>query len=285
MLTSHFSVDWAALDWENMGINWSSAYEAGQAAKTAAAAAPVATTAAAAAPATTTPATTVASSSGSSLVSDVADLWDGLIGLANDLTSFGEATASSGSDVDKIGNIGNAQGSNMIKVSSTEGYQYTNNFINTSGSKMTVVIWNKAFSTTGNAADAEANLGSCVAPKTPALTFVLAPGANQIVAFQEDSQVGWAQAVSAIAESGAFATSWGEANFCSTGSGYDLSAIMNAAGNNYKMAISSVEAPQCTSDMTQNFWLTASDPVGDSNGSCYIAQSTATLTTTMGGTV
>ena len=277
-----------------MGIDWTSAYEAGQAEKTAAAAAaaaPVATTAAAAVAVATTAAAAAAqvpaSSSGSSAVSDVADLWNGLVGAANSLTSFGQSTPSSGSEVSYIGNIGYpVEGSNMMKVASTNGQKYTNNFINTSGSKMTVVIWNKAASQgLKNPLNAEANLGSCIAPVTPALTFALAPGANQIVAFAENTQIGWAQATGSKAASGAFATTWGEANFVSTGSGYDMSAIMNAAGNNYNMAISSAEAPACTSDMTQNYWLTASQPIGNSDGSCYIAQSTATLTTKMGGTV
>ena len=279
MLTSHFSVDWAALDWENMGINWSSAYEAGQAAKTAAAAAPVATTAAAAAPATTT-APSVSTSPENSIISDVKGLWDGVVGVANDLTSFGAASGSSGTAGDNyVGNVGNPYGSNIIKVASTAGYQYTNTFVNTQSKTITVNIWNKVGS------DGQALSGSALAPKDTTLTFTLAAGASQVVAFMENSQVGWAEACSDLAASGAFATSWGEANFASGGSGYDMSAIMNSAGNNYNMAISSVEAPQCTSDMTQNYWLTASEPIGNSDGSCFIAQSTATLTTKMGGTV
>jgi hypothetical protein len=290
-------VDWAALNWDDMGIDWSSAWAAGQATKTSAAvaeatAATVATTTAAAAvvAATTSAAAakaTTSSTSGtsSSVSSGLATLWNDLVGLSNDLESFGTAiTAASGSEVSYVGNIGSPQGANIIKVSSRSGYDYTNEFINTSGESMTIVVWNKAFSKTGKVADAEANLGSCVAPVTPILTFALAKGESQIVAFQENSQVGWAQATSSLAESGAFATAWGEANFVSTGCGYDLSAIMNPDGNNYNMSISSTEA-SCISDMTQNFWLTDSQPIGDSDGSCYIAQSTATLTTRMGGTV
>lgn len=289
-------VDWAALDWENMGIDWSSAWAAGQHSSTAAAVvaastptsvAPVvaATTTAAAVVATSTPkaAATTTSSSSSSLESSIAGLWNDLVGISNHLKSFGTAiTSSSGSEVSYIGNYGSPQGSNMIKVSSRTGYDYTNEFINTSGESMTVVVWNKAYDA-GNGV--EANLGASVAPKTPILSFALAPGESQIVAFQENSQVGWCQAVSDIAESGAFATTWGEMNFVSTGSGYDVSAIMNPNNNNYDMTITSAEAPQCTSSRTQNFWLTETDPVGDSNGSCYIAQSTATITTKMGGTI
>ncbi|KUJ24322.1 uncharacterized protein LY89DRAFT_17710 [Mollisia scopiformis] len=287
-------VDWAALDWNDMGIDWSSAWAAGQhtstsAAVVAATEAPVATTTAAAVVAATSSATsaqaTTTSISGTSS-SSLTTLWDDLVGLANDLTEFGSAvTTSSGSEVSYIGNIGSPQGSNMLKVDSRTGYDYTNEFINTSGETMTVVLWNKAYSKTGAVDDAEANLGSCVAPVTPILTFALAAGESQIVAFQENSQIGWAQAVSDIAESGAFATTWGEANFVSTGCGYDVSAIMNPNNNNYDMTITSTEAADCTSSRTENMWLTASDPVGNSDGSCYIAQGTATMTTQMGGTV
>jgi len=291
-------VDWNALNWNDMGINWSSAYAAGQESSTVApVVAPVATTAAPApvvasstpvaapAPAATTSAST---SSSNSIVSDAESLFDGLVGLANDLVAFGEATASSGSDVGKVGNIGSPQGSNMIKASSIEGYQFTSNFINTSPSSITVVLWNKGYSNDGSASNAEANLGSCVAPETPALTFALAPGANQIVAFQDDSQIGFAQATSSRAASGAYATTWGECNFDSTGSGFDMSAIMNPNGNKYAMAISAVETP-CISDPTQNYWYAANNnpedpqPFGSSDGSCYIPGSSATLTVKMGG--
>lgn len=59
----------------------------------------------------------------------------------------------------------------------------------------------------------------------------MARGESQIVAFQEDSQVGWAEATAAKTASGAFDTTWGEANFQAGGSGYDMSAIMNSAGD------------------------------------------------------
>jgi hypothetical protein len=170
----------------------------------------------------------------------------------------------------------------MIKVSSTSSYDFTNEFINTSGETISVFIWNKAYSPTGDAANAKANMGAFVAPKTPTLSFVLAPGASQIVAFQDDTQISWAEATDTIRADGSFGTSWGEANLCSTGSGYDLSAIQNESGNTYNMAISSVES-ECISDPTQNYWLTEAQYFG--SGSCYIAQSTAHLTTKMGGSM
>lgn len=277
-------VEWSNLDWDAMGINWSSAYEAGKTSKTAAAA-PVATTSAqkAPAPATVTPApakTTASSSVADDVKSVVNELFDGVIGVSNSRTTFGQSTASSGQAGDfYTGNTGSPYGSNIIKVDSTSGYDFTAKFINTQSSSITVNCWNKVGS------DGQPLSGSALAPKDTSLTFSLGPGASQIVAFQDNSQVGCAQACSSIAESGAFATSWFEGNLASGGSGYDLSAIMNAGGNNYDMSITSVEAPDCTSDMTQNYWLTATEPIGNSDGSCYIAQSTATLTVKMGGTV
>jgi len=282
-----------------MGINWSSAYEAGQHTSTVApVTAPTPTPAVhvvATSSATPTPTAAAKSDAASpvdsivnNVVSDVATLFDGLVGLANSLVSFGEAAIGSGSEVQAIGNIGSPQGSNMIKVPSAAGYQFTNEFINTSPQPMTVVIWNKAYSQSGNVDDADPNLGSCIAPETPTLTFALAPGESQVVAFMDETLIGWAQATSAKTASGAFDTTWGEASFRSTGSGYDMSAIMNSAGNNYDMAISSSETP-CISDPTQNYWFAANNnpedpqPVGSSDGSCYVPGSSATLVTKMGG--
>jgi hypothetical protein len=274
-----------------MGIDWAAAYAAGQ--HTSTTVAPVSTTAAPVVPTTTTaaaPVATTASTSTNNIVSDVensvATLFDGLVGLANNFVAFGEATLSSGTDVDKIGNIGIPQGSNCIKVSSTAGYQYTNNFINTSGAPLTVVLWNKAYSPTGNAADAQANMGAFVATKTPTLTIALAPGASQLVAFQEDTQVGWTVATSATTAAGAFDNTWGEGNYASDGCGFDVSAIVNTAGNNYDMTISAAEVSEISAaNPPTNCWLTADDPVGDSNGSVFIPASfgTCTLTTKLAG--
>ncbi|KAH6669414.1 putative allergen Asp f 4 [Halenospora varia] len=275
------------IDWNNLGIDWSSAWAEGQKTKTAAPA--VATSAAAkatgavfaeakksSATATATSAkATSTSSSGSN-----SGLWKGIKGVSNDRTSFGSTSGTSvGSEVSYVGNYGSPYGSNIIKVDSVGSNKYTNTFTNSQSSTITVNIWNKVGS------DLLANSGQALAPKDTTLTFTLAPGASQVVAFAENTQIGWAQACDNIAASGAFATTWGEANFVSTGCGYDVSAIMNSAGNTYNMSISSTEAPQCTSDMTQNFWLNDKTPVGTSDGSCYISAGTCTMKTVMGGNV
>jgi hypothetical protein len=276
-----------------MGIDWSSAWAAGQHSSTAAPA-PAATEAPAASVAAA-PATTTSVSSGSSdgisssvdsVVNDLKDLWDGLVGCSNGRTSFGavqdtlpdcaECTTALGDNYP--GNFGNPWGSNMMKVDSTAGNDFTNTFINTQSKTITVNIWNKVGS------DMKILSGASRAPKDTALTFTLAPGASQVVAFMENSQIGWAEPCSALTFPGSYQTTWGEAQFRSDGSGYDVSAINNP-NNDYDMTITSQEAPACTSDRTQNFWLNDHTPVGGSNGSCYIAQSTAHLTTKMGGRV
>jgi hypothetical protein len=288
-------VNWNTLKWDDMGIDWASAYAAGQ--HTSTSTTPVATPPPVVTPATTTPAaapaathTNAPAAAAGAVFSEAKSAFSGLVGMANGLTGFGSATASSGSEVGAIGNIGDAQGSNMFQCDSTAGQDFTITFINTSGAAMTIVIWNKAYSPTGKAADAVANLGASMAPKHPALTINLAPGEKGIAAFMAGTQGAFAQATDRIAASGALATCWGEFNFLSGGSGYDMSAIMNSLGNTYSMTMTSEEAPQCTSDPTQNYWTTdtgtpAGTPIaiGDSNGSCFIAQSTAHLTVKMGG--
>lgn len=282
------SVNWSDLPWNDMGIDWAAAYAAGQHTSTVA---PVPTTTAAPAPVvptTTTAAAPVATTKASSIVSDVentvAGLWNGLVGVSNALTSFGASTAASGSTGDNYyGNCGSPYGSNVIKVSSPSGYQFTNTFVNTQSVSITVNIWQKV------GPDGQPLSGSALAPTDTTLTFVLAPGASQTVAFQDNTQVAFAQAVSAFTASGAYATTWGENNWSSTaGCGFDVSAIMNPAGNNFDMTISAKEVPDISAaSPATNMWLTANDPVGGSDGSVYIPGSigSCTLTTTLGGTI
>jgi len=249
------------------------------------------TTAAVEAPATTTSeapkaasSSAVATSSPSS-GSDVTTPFSSIVGMANKLTSFGSATKAFGEIIGKAGNIGSPQGSNMIKVSAVGDYKYTNTFENTSGKPMTIMVWNKAFERNGVT---ETNLGAMMAPTQPSLSITLAAGESQVVAFQEDTQAGWAQATTDIHMSGAFETTWAEANYISTGCGYDVSAIMNKHGNTYDMEMSAKET-SCVSNMVQNLWIArngnAEDPVpvGDSDGSCYIPAGKCTIHTKMGG--
>jgi hypothetical protein len=177
----------------------------------------------------------------------------------------------------------------MMLADSVGSNDFTITFINTSPEAMTVAVWNKAFSRDGNVANAEANLGSCLAPITPILSIALAPKEQQVVAFQDGTLMGWSQAVDKTIFSGAFATTWGEGKFTTAeGSGYDVSAIVNPEGNNYNMAISSAQS-DCISDPTQNYWMAKDGnpetpvPVGNSDGSCYVPGNQAHLTVKMGG--
>ncbi|KAL5314777.1 hypothetical protein ACEPPN_017424 [Leptodophora sp. 'Broadleaf-Isolate-01'] len=279
-------VDWESLDWANMDIDWKSAYAAGQTSTTVPAPVAVATPTVAAAKASATPkaASSAADTvSASSIVSDVVDdisaLWEGLVGVSNSRTSFGSSTAASGSLGDHYkGNFGSPYGSNIIKVSSTSGYDFTNTFINTGSKSMTINCWNKV------GPDLLDLSGSALAPKNTTLTFVLAPGESQIVAFQDNTQAAWAEACDDFTASGAYATVWGEVQYRSQGSGFDYSAILSKGSNNYDMTISSKEN-SCVSSRTENFWLTATQPIGGSDGSCYVPDSTMHLTTKMGGVI
>lgn len=298
-------IDWAALDWEKMDIDWTAAWAAGQKTATPSAAvvetaptvAPIiaaqkikaTTTAAVEAPASTSEPPKAASSSTVANTpkasSDASTAFSSIVGLANKLTAFGTATKGSGSIVGKVGNIGSPQGSNMIKVDAVGDYKYTNTFVNTAGEDITVIIWNKSFERNGVV---EANLGAMVAPVTPALSITLGPGESQVVAFQEDTQAGWAQATTDIHISGSYATTWGEINYISTGCGYDVSAIMNKHGNTYKMDITALETT-CLSNMDNNLWIARNGnpedpiPIGSSDGSCFITAGKCTVTTKMGG--
>ncbi|KAG4415328.1 hypothetical protein IFR04_011532 [Cadophora malorum] len=282
-------VDWESLDWANMDVDWKSAYAAGQATSTTAAPVAVATPTVAVAKAAATTKAAAASSSAadtvsassvvSDIVDDISDLWDGLVGASNSRKAFGSATSASGSLGDHYrGNYGSPYGSNIIKVSSTSGYDFTNTFINTGSKSMTINIWNKIGS------DLQDLSGSALAPKDTTLTFVLAPGKSQIVAFQDNTQTAWAQACDDFTASGAYATVWGEAQFRSEGSGFDYSAILSKNSNNYDMTISS-EENDCVSSRTENFWLAEYTPIGNSDGSCYVPGSTMHLTTKMGGVI
>jgi hypothetical protein len=275
-----------------MGINWESAWKAGQA-KTTAAPAPTTTKAATTATPSPTPAAAVFKeketpkvSSANSIVDDLEDLWNGVVGASNKRTSFGQyykipggsAVAGALEQGDNFhGNIGSPYGSNVMKVASKAGYDFTATFKNTQHKLITINVWNKGGSNNDNLS------GASRAPTDTTLTFTLKAGQEQTVAFMEDSQIGWAESC-ATNYWGAFDTTWGEANFVKAGSGFDVSAIPNSKGNTYDMWIKADEVA-CISDMTQNFWLAAYTPIGGSDGSCYVPGSTMHLYVKMGGNV
>lgn len=282
-----YDVDWSTLNWEAMGIDWSSAWAAGQHTSTTAAAPVVPTTTSAdpvVAPAATTttaptPSATVASAAADAVgavFNEVESLFDGLVGISNSLKAFGGSTTPSGVAGDNyIGNIGSPYGANIL-LDPPADTPFTNTFHNPQSKSITVNVWQKV------GPDLRPLSGSALAPTWTTLTFVLAPGGARTVGFLDNTQVAWAESCSGTTAAGAFATAWGELNVDSGGSGYDVSAI-NDPGV-YNMVITSAES-SCTSSPVQglNYWKTATEPVGGSDGSCYIATGTATLTTIMGG--
>ncbi|PBP22454.1 allergen Asp f 4 [Diplocarpon rosae] len=282
-----------------MGIDWTKAYEEGKATPTTPPAAdatpavpaaayavnttppPVETPSYEADPVTPSPVSTSPASGyktgGSVSSGSSSDLWRGLVGAANDITEFGSIVAAYGATGDfHMGNYGRPYGHNLMKVASTSGYDFTTTFVNTASEPMTINCWNKV------GPDILPLSGSALAPKNTTLTMYLKPGASQVVAVQENSQIACSEATDNFAASGAFAESWFEANFVPTGSGYDLSAIMSSGGNNYDMSIACEEV-ECISDPTQNFWVAEFKPVGGSDGSCYVPPGPMHLTAKFGG--
>lgn len=306
------SVNWDSLSWNNMGIDWATAYAKGhpnvattpaetnpppppppapateESVKVPIAGPerptskdPINPPSAAIGPAPGTESNKAKPNLGSS---GTVGLWRNLVGASNNRKTFGKSTPTRGHEVGYLSNVGIPEGSNMIKVPSVDSNRFTNKYINTSKKSMTVVIWNKAASPgLQDPLNADPNLGASIAPENPALTLALAPGESQIVAFLDESVVGWAEATDARATSGGFSTTWGEAQFNTTGSGYDVSAIQNPRGSTYLMEISSAEANSCDSTETENMWITDTKTTG--SGSCFISQSVAHLTTRMGGMI
>lgn len=138
---------------------------------------------------------------------------------------FGSSTSSSGSGETYAGNVGSPYGSNIIQVSAAKAseYKYVAQFKGSSTDSWTVAIFNKYGP--DNKMTGWYN-NACE-------TFTLAAGETKYVAFDEDSNGGWAAAPagSSIPTDGAggYASTWGEFDFGSDTnkgwSGFDVSAI------------------------------------------------------------
>ncbi|KAJ5295062.1 hypothetical protein PENANT_c037G05396 [Penicillium antarcticum] len=137
---------------------------------------------------------------------------------------FGSSTVSSGSGVTYAGNVGNPYGSNIIEVSSSDAsqYKYVAQFTGSSTDDWTVAIFNKY----GPDGKMDGWYGNACN------TFTLAAGETKYIAFDDDSQGGWAAASGSTIptdSAGGYASTWGEFDFGSTTnndwSGFDVSAI------------------------------------------------------------
>lgn len=136
---------------------------------------------------------------------------------------FGGRTSPSGAGATYTGNVGEPYCSNIIEVSPEQAssYKYVAQLKGSSNGDWTVAIWNK-YGPTGQMDGFFDN--AC-------MTFTLPAGGTKYIAFDEDSQGGWAAAPGSIPTStaGAYASTWGEFDFGSAinngWSGFDVSAI------------------------------------------------------------
>ncbi|KAJ6111555.1 hypothetical protein N7523_007616 [Penicillium sp. IBT 18751x] len=214
---------------------------------------------------------TTAAASSSSSSSDSA--WTSLPASgAASTAGFGATTGSSGSDVTYSGNVGNPYGSNIIQVSASEAnqYKYVAQFQGQNTDDWTVVIWNKY----GPDGTMDGWYGNACQ------SFTLSPGATVYIAFDDDSQGGWAAAEGSSIPTdsdGGYAATWGEFDFGSTTnngwSGFDVSEIqaVNAGFSVQGMKICDAIGGTCSSITTgggsvDNAYTPAETAVGGIGG-------------------
>lgn len=164
------------------------------------------------------------------------------------VSGFGGRTNSSGYGVTYSGNVGIPYGSNIIEVSedTADQYKYVAQFTGpTRNEEWTVVLWNKI----GPSGALGGWYGNACG------RFTVTAGQTHYVAFDEDSQGGWAAARGSsipIDEHGGYASTWGEFDFGSNAnhgwSGFDVSAIaaQNASLEVQGMKVCDVDKRICS---------------------------------------
>lgn len=163
-------------------------------------------------------------------------------------SGFGSRTASYGTGVAYQGNIGSPYCSNIIEVTAANAreYKYVARFESSTMDEWSVAVWNKI--------GPDGKQGGWFSK--PCKTFILKSGSIQYVAFDEDSQGGWAAAPGPFIptdKQSAFASTWGEFDFGSVinteWSGFDVSAIVaqNAGLDVQGMRICDELAQTCSS--------------------------------------
>ena len=170
------------------------------------------------------------------------------------------------------GNVGIPYGSNMIQLASVDdikNFKYSNTFENGGSDKISVVVWNKVGS------DGQCQSGMAL----PAhLKFDLDAGQSIAVAFDENSQIGFAKDGQRN-QYGMLTTAWGEADYGDLRnqgwSGYDRSTIVQG-GNEGLLTISCEGAK--TSSQQGNSFLSASQ----TNAGGALPPGEAHLKTTIG---
>jgi len=152
------------------------------------------------------------------------------------LQGFGGRTSPiTGATVDEYsGNHGAPHGSNVqaIPANAASLYKYKTKFVSTASDTIKIIIWDKV------GPDGMPNSGQF---SPPVVSFDLAPGATQYVAFDENSQVAWCHDTGRKTQWGAYDCSYGEADFGNLSnnqwSGADHSSIQNTQGSNMPMTI------------------------------------------------
>ena len=191
--------------------------------------------------------------------------------------SFGGVTEpkDNGNKDEYVGNVGNPYGSNMILLDSADDakkYKYSNTFTNPTSGEIKVIVWNKS------GKDGRPQSGMSL---PPTLTFSIAPNQSKAVAFDENSQVAFAQDCERDPLKGNLPNcTWGEADFGDLRnggwSGYDRSSIPNSAGNTGLLTIE-CEGAKTSSKESNSFTSAAQTNAGGS-----LAPGPAHFITTMG---
>ncbi|KAJ9214809.1 hypothetical protein DTO166G4_3641 [Paecilomyces variotii] len=155
---------------------------------------------------------------------------------------FGGVTASSGSGINYVGNVGNPWGSNIIEVSASDAsqYEYVAQITGQNTEDWDIVFWNKI----GPNGGLNGWYGNS------ALKLTLSPGETKYVAFDENTDGGFAAAPGGTIptdSNGGYSATWGEFDFGNSGnngwSGYDVSAIQAQAAGQTIQGMKICQAP------------------------------------------
>lgn len=192
-------------------------------------------------------------------------------GGAYSTDGFGASTANSGEDITYKGNTGEPWGSNIIEISSSDAdrYQYVAEISGDLTESWSLVFWNKY----GPSGQMDGFFGH------HALDLTVNPGETKYVAFQSDTNGGFAAAPGSVPTNGQgeFASTWGEFDFGSNGnsgwSGFDVSAIVpqNAGMEVQGMKICDQSSGTCSSltpdaAVVDNAYTTAETDIGGIGG-------------------
>ncbi|KAJ5675484.1 Allergen [Penicillium macrosclerotiorum] len=171
-------------------------------------------------------------------------------------SGFGDVTEASGYGIGYKGNVGKPHGSNIIKILQ-KSLKVT--IMAKRSEAWTVVIWNKI----GPDGRRDGWYGNACERLT------LKDGKTQHIAFDENSQGGWAAAPGytiPIDDYEGYASTWGGFDFGSTKnsgwSGFDVSAIAAQASNNKSMVWASVILPREPAHLFPQMEVTTVDGIG-----------------------